>query len=442
MSTTVNYKGNTITTVNNQTKVLSTGGTWLEGDITLVDVTSGGATSIEDVPNATGTTGVITGIVPEYGTKTITENGTYAAEDDNLDGYSEVTVNVSGGGSSTDNDVNFYDYDGTLLHSYSASDAAALTAMPSNPSHSGLTAQGWNYTLSEMKAEVTAKGSCDIGQMYVTDDDKTRLYCHFETGRLHPYLGLCPNGTVTVDWGDGSATETMTGTSLNAVITIDHEYAAEGDYIITLAMENGTFAFYGSNNTSYVLRKDATTTAYIHRVYTRAIRKVELGSAARIGNYGFNCCYNLKTITMHDAVTIGNYAFTNCNCLTSINIPSGVTSIGSSAFNACNNLTSIDFPSSYTGTALNQEVRNCYSLATLTIPATITSIAANTFAGCYGIAEYHFRPTTPPTLASTNAFANIQSDCIIYVPQGCLEAYQTATNWSTYAGYMREEANA
>lgn len=32
------------------------------------------------------------------GTKTITQNGTYSAEDDSLDGYSEVTVNVSGGG--------------------------------------------------------------------------------------------------------------------------------------------------------------------------------------------------------------------------------------------------------------------------------------------------------------------------------------------------------
>lgn len=31
-------------------------------------------------------------------TKTITENGTYSAEDDDADGYSEVTVNVSGGG--------------------------------------------------------------------------------------------------------------------------------------------------------------------------------------------------------------------------------------------------------------------------------------------------------------------------------------------------------
>jgi hypothetical protein len=35
----------------------------------------------------------------DLGTKTITLNGTYSAEDDNVDGYSEVTVNVQGGAS-------------------------------------------------------------------------------------------------------------------------------------------------------------------------------------------------------------------------------------------------------------------------------------------------------------------------------------------------------
>lgn len=38
---------------------------------------------------------------PSLGTKTITANGTYNAEDDGYDGYSSVTVNVSGGGAST-----------------------------------------------------------------------------------------------------------------------------------------------------------------------------------------------------------------------------------------------------------------------------------------------------------------------------------------------------
>lgn len=46
MSTTVTYKGQTLTTVNNQTRTLNTAGTFMEGNITLTDVTAAGATNI------------------------------------------------------------------------------------------------------------------------------------------------------------------------------------------------------------------------------------------------------------------------------------------------------------------------------------------------------------------------------------------------------------
>ena len=81
----------------------------------------------------------------------------------------------------------------------------------------------------------------------------------------------------------------------------------------------------------------------------------------------------------------------------------------------------------------------CYSLASITIPEGVTGIGAHAFNACYGMAEYHLLPTTPPTLYNTNAFNGIPSDCIIYVPKGCLEAYKTATNWATYASKMQEE---
>lgn len=42
MATTVTYKGATLTTVDNETKVLETAGTWVEDDFTLVDVSGGG----------------------------------------------------------------------------------------------------------------------------------------------------------------------------------------------------------------------------------------------------------------------------------------------------------------------------------------------------------------------------------------------------------------
>lgn len=99
MSTTVTYKGNTLTTVNNQTRTLNTSGKWMEGDITLVDVTGSGNVVVEDVSNSTGVGAEIDADIATLITKSITSNGTYNASSDNADGYSSVTVNVSGGSS-------------------------------------------------------------------------------------------------------------------------------------------------------------------------------------------------------------------------------------------------------------------------------------------------------------------------------------------------------
>lgn len=76
MTATVSYKGSTLATVSNTTKTLDTQGTYLEDDITIADVTA----------------------VATLITKSITANGTYNASSDSADGYSSVTVNVSGGG--------------------------------------------------------------------------------------------------------------------------------------------------------------------------------------------------------------------------------------------------------------------------------------------------------------------------------------------------------
>lgn len=75
MSSTVSYKGNTIASISNTTKTLNTKGKYLEDNITVTDVTSSGSDSI---------------LIE----KSITENGTYLAANDNANGYSSVTVNV------------------------------------------------------------------------------------------------------------------------------------------------------------------------------------------------------------------------------------------------------------------------------------------------------------------------------------------------------------
>lgn len=130
-------------------------------------------------------------------------------------------------------DVNLIDYDGTLLYSYTAEEFLALTSWPKNPVRTGLSAQGWNWSLSEAQSYVSNCGGLTVGQVYNTSDGKTRVHIHLSKGRTDPYLGLAVDGEVEVDWGDGSNPETVSGTSISDsgvadVISTPHSYAAPG----------------------------------------------------------------------------------------------------------------------------------------------------------------------------------------------------------------------
>jgi hypothetical protein len=271
--------------------------------------------------------------------KSVTENGTYSAADDEADGYSSVTVNVpSGGGGTARGDVNFYDYDGTIVNSYSAAEFSQLSAMPANPSHTGLTAQGWNWTLSNAKTYVASYGRLDIGQMYVTSDGKTRLYITLTEGRTSPILKLtlAYGSEVDVDWGDGTNHDTLSGSGDKT--TNQHEYTSAGSYVISITVNSGSITI-----PQYVLSNGNSSTSSPDKAYLNAIKKVEIGSSVTsIGDNAFQSCYSLSSITIPSSVTsIGIYAFQSCSSLSSITIPSSVTSIGGNAFQSCYSLSSI-----------------------------------------------------------------------------------------------------
>ncbi len=88
----------------------------------------------------------------------------------------------------------------------------------------------------------------------------------------------------------------------------------------------------------------------------------------------------------YSVTSIGDYAFEGCSGLTSVTIPNSVTSIGGFAFEYCSGLTSVSIPNSVTNIG-RSAFRNCSGLNTITIPNSVTSIGESAFVGCSGLTE-------------------------------------------------------
>lgn len=458
-----------------------------------------------------------------------TQNGVYTAPQG--EAYSPVTVNVSGGGGVEEVDAGamFYDYDGTLLHSYSTAEVATLSALPANPSHTGLTAQGWNWTLQDIKAYLTSYPDAvvKVGQLYVTSDGKTKIYITLDRPSLTVNVRYTQTVTrgVEVDWGDGTVS-TYTGTSAS---NRSHTYDSAGDYVIKLTVTTGAISFVGAQGTNaiygslsgiyrarYFVTKfecgDSVTTldAALQQCYELKtvtlsktvsigannfsgspklktiiipsgvtnignnfanlcttletvclpnevttfgssvfencvnLRRITLPNAlTSIGSNAFRYCYNLRRVIIPSSLTsINSYAFSDCRMIETIAIPSAVDSLGNYAFQNCYMLNSLEIKEGLTSIGSNG-LESCYYLDTITLPSTLTNIAGNAFRYCYDLDVVISLATSPPTLASSSfSSTNITVGGAIYVPysvdHSVLTAYQTATNWSTYASRILE----
>ena len=415
----------------------------------------------------------------------------------------ELIKENEGGGASPSakwNDVTFIDYDGSVLYSYGLEEVQSLTELPPLPNHDGLVCQGWNWTLEAIKA---LNRPVIVGAMYITDDGATKLHIRIATVErmtVPLYIGQTVDNGVSIDWGDGSASETLAGTDN---VNTSHTYAEPGDYVISLMPEDGCTLSFGTNSESYRVMGsiEDNGTVYYNMLQDVSIGKnvTSIGSYAfcscfslarvtipdgvtSIGSYAFSSChslasvtipdgvtsigdntfsscYSLESITIPDGVSIGSYAFNNCSSLASITIPDGVTSIGSYAFNSCYSLASVTIPDEVTSidnnafssctslvrvtipdgvTSISSRAFSfCSSLTRVTIPDGVTSISNNAFSACSGMRYYDFSVCTAiPSLSNTNAFNGIPSDCQMLIPTALYDEWSAATNWTTYANYM------
>ena len=126
---------------------------------------------------------------------------------------------------------------------------------------------------------------------------------------------------------------------------------------------------------------------YIFGVVPASLKTVVLTGGSVIKDSAFSDCTGLTSITIPSTVTsIGASAFSDCVSLTNITIPGSVTSIGDAAFEGCSSLTSFEIFEGLTRIG-NEAFYGCTKLSSVVIPDGVTEIGESAFRGCLALTE-------------------------------------------------------
>ena len=363
----------------------------------------------------------------------IENKGVTVPNNSGFEDFSELidSIETSGSNEVDEKDVNFYDFDGRRIYSYTKEEFLQLSEFPANPTHEGLISLGWNWDFENVYNYVQANGLCDVGQQYTTDDGCTRIHISLPENCLNPYIGLYGSYSVqgyyinaTIDWGDNSSAETYEYSS--GLHFVGHTYNKPGDYIISIKINGGvwnTAGTWGGLGTWLIQSSDSTTLSDMTRRYRNCITRIDLGAntsgniplgvdfmslesitgfttlsfSAGYSESGAGKGYAIDTLIvpkgqtsfslgypqyeynppqlMHRIIlsdTITYFDCTNNFSIEKIILPNSITTIYRYCFWNCTKLKTICMGN--VTTIYNRAFERCTSLPSLTIPATVTSL--------------------------------------------------------------------
>jgi hypothetical protein len=260
------------------------------------------------------------------------------------------------------------------------------------------------------------------------------------------------------NWGDGTGiteeqVESVTTLGYtfqkSSIVTFDDAYK----FVNVTKLEASGFGYGGAFNRCTSLTSITLPTS---------ITEIQNGSPTYGDGDGafFEATSLVSCLGLGNVSYFGDCSFYNCPALTEVDIDwNKVTYIGEAAFVQCKiNVDKLAVPNLKTlGVSSLQGIQTkvvadlgkitslpyhwysklfCDNVECVVLPDTLTSMETHSMYMDSGFKTLVMKAITPPTIQS-NTFMQLPSSAKFYVPDASVEAYKTATNWSTYASRIK-----
>ena len=265
------------------------------------------------------------------------------------------------------------------------SDGTTSTVTPSwslsSTAYASVNANGvvTNNNTTTTNKSVTLNASYTFGGVTKTDEKAITL----SVQTVIDYILTVVNGTGDGIYSEGASVTVTADTPMDNYvfsfwtaegIVLDDDQLTTSSLTFTMPGNDVTMtATYASEYAYTVSDGKATITGYTGPKTVLAIPETIDGyPVVAIGDEAFRYKWQITSVTIPSGVsTIGRSAFAYCIALESIVIPSSLTSIGAFAFSSCSSLISMTIPASVTSIG-NYAFDYCSSLASITVDSANT----------------------------------------------------------------------
>ena len=215
----------------------------------------------------------------------------------------------------------------------------------------------------------------------------------------------------------------------------------ESDFVFGVIDGVNTLAAYLGNGGEVILPDSCKGENYVigENVFSSCsgLTSVTIGNGVTsIGDDAFSGCTGLKEVRISDLVAWCNIEFEdydsnplyyahnlclNGESVTTLVVPTCVTSIGNYAFYGCSNFSNVTIPTSVTSIG-NGAFRDCSKLANITLPAAVTSIGSDAFRGCTNLKTvYNFSNIKLSKSSKSNGYVAYYASTLFNAPGGSIE---------------------